>query len=142
MVMEINRELEIQEHEISYTFSRSSKPGGQNVNKVSTRVTLLFDVEASPSLTSRQRERIWEKLASRISRDGILRVVSQKGRTQKANREAALERFVTLIASALKPRRRRRPTAVPRGVKEERLRAKKQRSRTKQGRKRPSSEDD
>jgi len=142
MVMEIDRELEIQEHEISYTFSRSSKPGGQNVNKVSTRVTLLFDVEASPSLTSRQRERIWEELASRIGRDGILRVVSQKHRTQKANREAALERFITLLAGALKPRRRRRPTAVPRGVKEGRLEAKKRRSHIKRGRRRPSSDDD
>lgn len=142
MVIEINRELEIQEHEISYTFSRSSKPGGQNVNKVSTRVTLLFDVEGSPSLTERQRERIWEKLASRIGRDGILRVVSQKHRTQKANREAALERFVTLLASALKPRRRRRPTAIPRGVKEGRLEAKKRRSRIKQARTRPTPDSD
>ena len=142
MVIEINRKLEIQEHEISYTFSRSSKPGGQNVNKVSTRVTLLFDVEASPNLTERQRERLREKLATRIGRDGILRVVSQKHRTQKANREAALERFITLLAGALKPRRRRRTTVIPRGVKEERLRAKKQRSRIKKARARPVSDSD
>jgi len=142
MTIEINRKLEIQDHEISYTFSRSSKPGGQNVNKVNTRVMLLFDVEASPSLSDRQRERIEEKLASRIGRDGVLRVVSQRYRTQKANREAALERFVSLLDGALKPRRRRRPTGVPRQVKEERLRAKKQRSRIKQARARPAPESD
>jgi len=142
MVIEIIWKLQIQEHEVSYTFSRSSKPGGQNVNKVSTRVTLLFDVEGSPSLTSRQRERIEEKLASRIGRDGILRVVSQKHRTQKANREAALERFVTLITGALKPKRRRRPTAVPPGVKEGRLEAKKRRGRMKKARTRPSPDSD
>jgi ribosome-associated protein len=138
MAIEINRNLEIQESEISYTFSRSSKPGGQNVNKVCTRVTLLFDVEASQSLHYRQRERIEEKLASRIGKDGILRVVSQKHRTQKANREAALERFIALVAAALEPRRRRKPTAVPREVKEGRLEAKKRRSRIKRARARPS----
>jgi len=138
MAIEIDRTLEIQDYEISYTFSRSSKPGGQNVNKVSTRVTLLFDVEASQSLSDRQRERIGEKLASRIGKDGVLRVASQKYRTQKANREAALERFITLLADALKPRRRRRPTAVPRVVKEGRLEEKKRRSRIKRARARPS----
>ncbi len=142
MAIEISGRLEIQEYEIAYTFSRSSKPGGQNVNKVSTRVTLLFDVEASQSLTDRQRERIGEKLASRIGKDGILRVVSQKYRTQKANREAALERFITLLADALKPRRRRRPTAVPRKVREGRLEAKKRRSRIKRARTRPSPDSD
>jgi len=142
MAIEINGRLEIQEYEISYTFSRSSKPGGQNVNKVSTRVTLLFDVEASQSLTDRQRERIEESLASRIGRDGIFRVASQKYRTQKANREAALDRFVTLLAGALKTRRRRRPTAVPRQVREGRLEAKKRRSRIKKARTRPSPDSD
>jgi ribosome-associated protein len=140
MAVEINPNLEIEESEISYTFSRSSKPGGQNVNKVSTRVTLLFDLEASGSLTEQQRERICEKLASRIGKDGILRVVSQKHRTQKANREAALERFAGLLADALKPRRRRKPTAVPREVKEGRLEAKRRRSRIKQARARPSAD--
>ncbi|MFC1800313.1 alternative ribosome rescue aminoacyl-tRNA hydrolase ArfB [Candidatus Eisenbacteria bacterium] len=134
--------MEIQDYEISYTFSRSSKPGGQNVNKVSTRVTLLFDVEASQSLSDRQRDRIGEKLASRIGKDGVLRVVSQKYRTQKANREAALERFVALLAEALKSQRRRRPTAVPGKVREGRLEAKKRRGRIKRERVRPSADSD
>jgi ribosome-associated protein len=142
MAIEINPNLEIEESEISYTFSRSSKPGGQNVNKVSTRVTLLFDVEASKSLSDRQRERIENELASRIGKDGILRVISQKHRTQKANREAALERFACLLADALKPRRRRKPTAVPREVKEGRLEAKRRRSRIKRERARPSPDSD
>ena len=142
MAIDITRTLRIEECEVSYAFSRSSKPGGQNVNKVSTRVTLLFDVEGSAGLNERQRERVRETLASRIGKDGILRVVSQRHRTQKANREAALERFVALLVGALKPRRRRKPTAVPIGVREDRLRAKRCRSRLKQGRSKPSPDED
>ncbi len=139
-MIEIGPDLRIRESEISYVFSRSSKPGGQNVNKVSTRVTLLFDVTGSPSLTDRQRQRILEKLPTRVGKDGILRVASQKHRTQVANREAALERFIALLARALKPGRRRRATAVPAEAREERLKAKKRRGRIKRARTRPRQE--
>ena len=142
MDIEINKRLDIPESEITYAFSRSSKPGGQNVNKVSTRVTLQFDVEGSQSLSDGQRERIFEKLASRIGKDGVLRVASQKHRTQKVNREAALERFVALLAGALKRKRRRKPTRVPPEVREGRLREKKRRSLIKRARSRPSRDSD
>jgi ribosome-associated protein len=135
----IGRNLQIHAHEITFVFSRSSKPGGQKVNKTSSRVTLHFDVEKSVSLSEAQRTQIREKLASRISKDGILRVVSQKHRTQTANREAALERFKELLRTALKRRRRRKPTAVPQEVTEQRLRYKKHRSRLKRERTRPSA---
>jgi ribosome-associated protein len=133
-VIKINRDIGIPEHEVSYRFSRSGKPGGQKVNKTSSRVTLLFDVKNSESLSEAQRALIGERLASRINNDGILGVVSQKYRTQSANREAALERFKELLKKALKRKRRRKPTAVPQDVQERRLRAKKLRSRLKQER--------
>jgi len=130
----ITRDLRIGEDEISYRFSSSSKPGGQNVNKVSTRVTLLFDVAGSESLSGDQRERIMTSLASRITHAGILRVVCQKHRTQRANRRAALERFIDLVSEALKPRRTRRPTVKPEAAEERRLKDKKHRGRLKRSR--------
>ena len=137
----INSRLSIPNEELSFTFSRSSGPGGQNVNKVNTRATLLFDVACSPSLSDAQRDRILDKLATRISRAGILRVVSQKHRTQKANREAAAERFVELLSEALARERPRRRTRVPAGVRKKRLEDKRRRSRLKTGRSRPVDED-
>ncbi len=137
----INNDLSIPESEISLRFSRSSGPGGQNVNKLNTRVTLLFDVAGSPSLSGPQRARIMERLATRITREGILRVVSQKHRTQKMNREAATERFMELLRGALDRRRPRRRTGVPAGVKRKRLEDKRRRSRIKTGRARPADDD-
>ena len=99
--------------DLRFEFSRSGGPGGQNVNKVSTRVTLLFDVTRSSSLGPQHRAAIRSALAGRINQDGVLRVVSSKHRTQAANREAAVERFAELLTYALTPRKRRRKTKVP-----------------------------
>jgi ribosome-associated protein len=140
-MIRINDELSIPDSEISFTFSRSSGPGGQNVNKLNTRATLLFDVAGSPSLDDRQRERIMSRLSTRITREGILRVVSQKHRTQKMNRDAATERFAELLGTALERRRPRRKTGVPRGVKKKRLEDKRRRSRLKAARARPVGDD-
>jgi len=78
--------LEIPDSELSFVTSRSSGPGGQNVNKVDTRVTLLFDVAQSPSLSEAQRALLLERLPGRINKEGVMRVVSQRHRTQSANR--------------------------------------------------------
>jgi len=134
VAIRINRRVAIPEDEISFTFTRSGGPGGQKVNKTSTRVVLRFDVDGSPSLTEAERERIRERLATRISREGVLWVVSQKHRTQAANRRAAVERFAGLLEEALRPVRRRRPTRVPEAVREARLREKRHRSRLKRER--------
>ena len=131
----INDTLTIPEQEISFTFSRSSKPGGQNVNKVNTRATLLFDVTNSPSLNSNQKRRIASYLHTRVSKNGILRVISYRYRTQGANRNAAVERFIELIRQALQRRKARRKTFIPRSSKEKRIQSKKQRSSNKQLRK-------
>ena len=141
-MIEISRLVRIPEHEISYAFSRSSKPGGQKVNKTSSRVTLLFDVSKSESLSEQQRVRISEQLASRISKDGILRVVSQKHRTQRLNREAALDRFRELLRGALARKRRRKRTPIPQDEREKRLKSKKHRGRLKRERARPPAADD
>jgi len=96
-MIRITDELSIPRDELKFTASRSSGPGGQHVNKASTRVTLGFDVINSPSLTSEQKQLVLDGLATRISKKGILRVISQKTRSQAANKEVALERFIDLL---------------------------------------------
>jgi len=125
---------DIPEAELTFTTSRSSGPGGQNVNKVSTRVTLLWNVKDSPSLTEEQRKRLLARLPGRINREGILRVVSQRHRTQLANREAVVTRFHELIREALTEMPERVAVEVPRGVNEKRLEEKKRRGRLKRQR--------
>ncbi len=123
--------------EVRFVTSRSSGPGGQNVNKVETRVTLLFDLDASISLDENQKRRVRTRLASRVTRAGLLRVTSQRHRTQAANRQAAAERFVELVTAALARRRRRRPTATPAAAKRRRLEDKKRRAKLKETRRLP-----
>lgn len=125
---------DIPETELTFTTSRSSGPGGQNVNKLDTRVTLLFDVDRSPSLNERQRARLRERLAGRINKEGVMRVVSQRHRTQFANREEVVRRFAVLIADALVDEEKRIPVRVPRAVKARRLEDKRIRGRLKRER--------
>jgi ribosome-associated protein len=141
-MIDINEDLRIPDNEIEYTFSPSSKPGGQHVNKVSSRVTLIFDVAGSPTLSDDQRRRIRVRLQGRITKDGMLRVVSQRYRSQRANRDEARDRFAELLREALKRRRPRKQTTVPGEVRERRLREKKRRARIKEGRARVSEGDD
>ncbi|MGD8433025.1 MAG: alternative ribosome rescue aminoacyl-tRNA hydrolase ArfB [Syntrophobacterales bacterium] len=133
-MIQITDQLSIPQGELSFTASRSSGPGGQHVNKVSTRVTLSFDVANSPSLTPEQKELIFARLATRISKQGVLRVVSQKTRSQAANRELAFERFVQLLQQALEQRPERKPTKVPSAAKQKRVDEKKQRGKQKRER--------
>jgi len=137
----INSRVRIPTSELRFVFSRSQGPGGQKVNKVSTRVTLLFDLSATKSLTSAQSARIRRQLYTRIDRHGVLRIISSKHRTQLANRRAAIERFVGLLAEALIVRKPRIKTSVTRGAKKRRLQDKTRRSKLKQHRQKPTWDD-
>ncbi len=131
----ITQTLSIPASELTFQFSRSGGPGGQNVNRRETRVELLFDVANSPHLSEAQRSRLLNRLANHIDRDGVLHVVSQAERSQRRNREEALDRFVHLLRSALRKRRRRIATAVPQKAKQRRLAEKRRRSEAKERRK-------
>jgi ribosome-associated protein len=119
---------------LSFEVSRSGGPGGQNVNKVNTRVTAVLDVPACTALDARQKHRIRSRLRSRCDRQGRLRVTAQTFRTQAANRRAAVERMLELIGRALtrsKPRIATRPTLASQ---RRRLDRKRRHGRTKQRR--------
>jgi ribosome-associated protein len=126
--------LSIPEDELHFDASRSGGPGGQNVNKVSSRVTLTFDVNASAVLSGDQKHTLMQKLAGRINKEGVLRVISQRTRSQELNRADATDRFSELIRQALTPRRRRVKTRISRAAHERRVEEKKKRALVKRGR--------
>lgn len=140
-MIEIKKGIEISNEEIAFKFSRSSGPGGQNVNKANTRVTLLFDIANSTSFSDIQKKQILERLASRAGKNGVIRVVSQQHRTQKANRDAVIERLRGLLTEALRKEPARKKTIVPRQARQKRLEKKKRRSVLKQQRAKKFSTD-
>lgn len=121
--------------EIKYRTSRSSGPGGQSVNKLSTQVELLFDIENSAVFSEEQKITILEKLKNRISKDGILTLKSDETRSQLKNKEIVLNRFLNLLEDALKPVKNRKPTKRSKSSVEKRLRNKKIQSDKKKDRK-------
>jgi ribosome-associated protein len=125
-MIKITDHISIPEEELSFTASLSGGPGGQNVNKVSSRVTLWFDVVNSPALSQEQRELIQNRLATRIGKNGMLRIISQQTRSQLENRELAIERFAELLREALRQAPIRKKTRVSKGAKLRRLEEKKQ----------------
>ena len=137
----INDDLTIDDDELRFEFARSSGPGGQNVNKVETKVRLLFDLRSSRSLTSEQRAQIAERLATRITKEGTLYVSSQRHRSREANRKATVDRFVELLADALVEDEPRVTTRVPRAQRKKRLESKRRRSRKKELRGRVDEDD-
>jgi ribosome-associated protein len=133
-MIRIADDIFISEDELVFKTSRSGGPGGQNVNKVSTRVTLLFDIANCNSFTDVQKRRIVTRLASRVDKTGVIRVVSQKFRTQSANRKAAVERLRQLLLEGIKAPPTRVKTEIPYAVKQKRLAEKRRRSLLKQQR--------
>ncbi len=133
-ILWINEAVQIPLAELQFRFSTSSGPGGQHVNRSATRVTLLFDVQHSPSLPEAARARLLQKLAARLDKDGALHIDVQDSRSQLQNRETAVLRFRTILANALKVPKKRRPTQPSRAAVEKRLQAKKQHGRKKQER--------
>ncbi|MBP7735656.1 MAG: aminoacyl-tRNA hydrolase [Spirochaetes bacterium] len=133
-MVRISSRLSIPDDEITITASRSSGPGGQNVNKVSTKVTLRFSVDGSGRLTAEQKSRIREKLKNAMTRDGSIVIHEESQRSQAANRKRVLEKFAALIRKALVVPKKRVPTGVSRAQKEKRLDDKKIQGRKKKSR--------
>ena len=130
----INDNLQIPLDELQFRFSKSSGPGGQHVNKSETRVTLLFDVANSPSLTDEQKALLMEKLQNRMDKAGVLQISVQTFRSQSRNRDTAVARFQRLLQNALTPPKKRKRTKPGKAAKEKRLAEKKQRSQRKEER--------
>src|ERR1051325_1894745 len=126
--------LSIPEDELHFDASRSGGPGGQNVNKVSTRVTLTFDIRASVKFSEDQKRILLAKQTHRTNQHPILRVISQRTRSQDLNRTDAIERFSELLREALTLQRTRVKTRVPRAAHGRRVEQKKKRALIKQGR--------
>jgi ribosome-associated protein len=125
--------------ELVFSASRSSGPGGQNVNKVSTKMELRFHVNGSALLSTEEKERIIEKLCSRINKEGELRLVSQSGRTQLSNKQLVIEKFYALLTKALSKRKKRKPTRPSAASREKRLEDKRILSQKKEQRSKPGS---
>jgi len=119
------------DHELSFSFSRSSGPGGQHVNKVNTKVELRFNVHSSTILDDRQKEILQEKLVNQISQDGELIIVAQATRSQLQNKQDAIEKFYALVNRALTPQKKRKATRITKAAKEKRLKDKKELSEKK-----------
>jgi len=120
--------ITIDEREIEESFVRSSGPGGQNVNKLSTAVQLRFDVRHSPSLPPDVRARLERLAGSKLTRDGELVIIAQSHRTQARNRQDALDRLLELIRKAAVAPIKRRPTRPTKASRERRIEGKKRRA--------------
>ncbi|MBN1773278.1 MAG: aminoacyl-tRNA hydrolase [Deltaproteobacteria bacterium] len=128
-------------HELGITASRSGGPGGQNVNKVASRVTLRWNVRTTAALDDEQRRRVLERLASRLTTGGELVLHADEHRSQHLNRDSARARLAALVREALEVAPPRIPTRPSRAAKRRRLATKKLRSKVKQARRAPGADD-
>jgi ribosome-associated protein len=135
MSLFVTHRIAIPDSELDESFIRSSGPGGQNVNKVSSAVQLRFDVRASPSLTETAREALLR--GGTLTRDGVLIITAQRFREQERNRADARARLVEILRRAATPKPVRRATKIPKASKRKRLDGKKHRAEIKRGRSKP-----
>ena len=140
-MIEVNDSIQIDENELDFDFIRSSGPGGQNVNKVSSGVQLRFEVESSPSLPEGVRKRLRSLAGNRMTKEGVLIIDANQYRTQEQNRQDAIDRLVALVRQAAKKPKVRRRMKTPASQKQKRLEAKKRRSEKKRLRKSPRISD-
>jgi ribosome-associated protein len=139
-MIQVTPSIAIDESEIEESFVRASGPGGQHVNKVSSAVQLKFDARRSPGLPNDVAIRLMKLAGSRLTQDGVIVIVAQAQRSQKRNREEALERLLGMIREAAVRPQVRRPTKPTKASKERRLVSKDKRSAVKAGRARPGTD--
>jgi len=137
----VRRNLVIPASELVETASRAGGPGGQHVNKTSTRVTLRWNVRDSAALGASQRARLLAELGPRLTRAGDVVVHAGRSRSRADNREAARARLAEIVRDALRVRRRRVPTRPGKAARERRLQQKRRRSATKRDRVRPRGDE-
>lgn len=123
-----NFNAEVLLKELEFRFTRSGGKGGQNVNKVATKAELYFNVSESAQLLPEQKEILLEKLATRLSTNGVLKITSQEARSQLENKEKVSRKFIFLITKALAPVKPRKETKPGKQAKEKRLKEKKMNS--------------
>ncbi|HKK71856.1 MAG TPA: alternative ribosome rescue aminoacyl-tRNA hydrolase ArfB [Candidatus Krumholzibacteria bacterium] len=140
-MIRIDDRLAIDDDELQFHATTAQGPGGQHVNRSNTRVVVLWNVKASPSLDEAQRSRILDRLSNRISREGWLRVAAQTHRSQSRNRDAAVRRLADLVAGALRVDPPRKATKPSRAARRRRVDEKKRRGDVKRTRRKPTRED-
>jgi ribosome-associated protein len=120
--------------ELTFTTSRSSGPGGQNVNKVNSKVTLQWNVSQSAVLTDEEKAIVQHKLASHITKEGVLQLTSQEARSQLQNKEGVVQKLEQLLTKAFTKKKARKPTKPSKAAKQKRIEQKKLRGETKKWR--------
>ena len=120
--------------ELNFSVSRSSGPGGQNVNKVNSKVTLKFDIVQSKVLSGEEKEIILRKLSTKLTTDGVLILTSQDSRSQHDNKHAVILKFEKTIAKAFEKKKPRKATKPSKGAVQKRIQNKKQHSEKKKWR--------
>lgn len=123
--------------ELKFRAARSSGPGGQHANKVSSKIQLLFDIEKSNGLNESEKIRLFRKLKNSVSKDGILQLSAETSRSQHKNKDLVTNRFFELVKKALQRPKKRKATTPSKSVIEKRLKSKKKNSEKKTNRKKP-----
>ena len=138
-MLEVTNKIKIPDTEFDFAFARSGGPGGQNVNKVSSKAVMTWDITNSPSLPEDVRERFFAQYSRRITKTGIFQITSQRYRDQASNVEDCRAKLVELILSVAVAPVKRKPSKPSKGATQRRLNDKQVKSGRKQMRQRPSS---